>query len=51
LVELCLSEARHRDIRIISLHASNEGRPLYESLGFHAANEMHFIASRDLPNS
>ena len=45
LVELCLAEARRRNIRIVSLHASDEGRPLYESHGFRAANEMQFVDS------
>jgi len=40
LVELSLAEARRRNIRVISLHASNEGRPLYEKLGFRTTNEM-----------
>jgi ribosomal protein S18 acetylase RimI-like enzyme len=43
LVELCLAEARRRDIAVVTLHASAEGRPLYEALGFSAANEMQFI--------
>jgi ribosomal protein S18 acetylase RimI-like enzyme len=40
LVALCMAEARRRRIRVVSLHASREGRPLYESLGFRATNEM-----------
>ncbi|HEY3625238.1 MAG TPA: GNAT family N-acetyltransferase, partial [Terracidiphilus sp.] len=40
LLELCLAEARRRDIRVVSLHASDEGRALYRSLGFHPSNEM-----------
>lgn len=40
LVDLCLAEARRRSIRVVSLHASNEGRPLYEALGFRGTNEM-----------
>ena len=43
LVRLCLAEARRRRICIVSLHASDQGRPVYESLGFRAANEMLFI--------
>jgi ribosomal protein S18 acetylase RimI-like enzyme len=42
LVELCLAEARRRNISVITLHASAEGRPLYESLGFQSSNEMQF---------
>ncbi len=40
LVELCLAEALRRSIRVVSLHASREGAPLYERLGFKATNEM-----------
>jgi ribosomal protein S18 acetylase RimI-like enzyme len=40
LVELCVAEARCRNIRVISLHASPEGVPLYEQLGFKTTNEM-----------
>lgn len=43
LVRLCMAEAHRRGIRIISLHASDQGRPVYESLGFRSANEMLFI--------
>jgi GNAT superfamily N-acetyltransferase len=43
LLRLCLAEAHRRGIRIVSLHASDQGRPIYESLGFRAANEMLFI--------
>jgi ribosomal protein S18 acetylase RimI-like enzyme len=40
LLRLCLAEARRRNLRVVSLHASSEGRPLYESLGFRGTNEM-----------
>ncbi len=40
LVEACMAEARRRGIRVVSLHASDAGRPLYETLGFRATNEM-----------
>ncbi len=43
LIRLCLAETHRRGIRIVSLHASDQGRPIYESLGFRAANEMLFI--------
>lgn len=43
LVELSIAEARRRNIRIVSLHASDEGRPLYETLGFSAMNEMQLV--------
>jgi GNAT superfamily N-acetyltransferase len=35
-----LGYARERRLRIVTLHASDEGRPLYEKLGFAATNEM-----------
>ena len=40
LVEHVLSWSRARGFRRISLHASDEGRPLYEQLGFEPTNEM-----------
>jgi len=40
LLETCVAEARRRSIRVVSLHASAEGRPLYEHLGFRPTNEM-----------
>jgi ribosomal protein S18 acetylase RimI-like enzyme len=40
LVGLCLAEADRRSIRVVTLHASDAGRPIYEGLGFHASNEM-----------
>lgn len=40
LVECCLAEARSRNIPVVTLHASREGRSLYEALGFRATNEM-----------
>ena len=46
LVGLCLAEARRRNIRVVSLHASTEGRPLYDSMGFHGSNEMLSMPSR-----
>jgi GNAT superfamily N-acetyltransferase len=40
LVQITLDLCRERGIAIATLHASDEGRPLYESLGFKATNEM-----------
>ena len=40
LVEHVLTWARARSLQRISLHASDEGRPLYEQLGFVPTNEM-----------
>lgn len=40
LVEQCMAEARSRGIRVVTLHTSDAGRPVYESFGFHRTNEM-----------
>lgn len=42
LVEVCMNEARRRSIRIVTLHASEAGRPVYEQLGFRPTNEMMY---------
>jgi GNAT superfamily N-acetyltransferase len=43
LVETSMREARRLGIRMVSLHASQAGRRLYEQLGFEANNEMLYI--------
>jgi GNAT superfamily N-acetyltransferase len=43
LIECCLGEARRRGIRVVTLHSSDAGRPVYEKLGFHATSEMMFV--------
>ena len=40
LIEQCLEEARRRGIRVVTLHSSDAGRPVYEGFGFHATSEM-----------
>jgi len=40
LMEHVLAYAKERRLRVVSLHASDEGRPLYEKLGFLPTNEM-----------
>lgn len=40
LMEVILEWCRARQINRVSLHASDDGRPLYESLGFAQTNEM-----------
>ncbi|ULH14571.1 GNAT family N-acetyltransferase [Deinococcus sp. KNUC1210] len=43
LTETAIAETRQRGIRILSLHASEFGRPLYEKLGFTSTNEMRLM--------
>ncbi len=43
LIELALAEARRRKIKVVSLHSTEEGRPLYKSSGFRPTNEMFFV--------
>lgn len=40
LMDAILDWCRERSISRVSLHASDEGRPLYEGLGFTPTNEM-----------
>lgn len=40
LLELCMADARRRRIRVITLHSSDAGRPVYEGFGFRATSEM-----------
>ena len=44
LVEVIMAHCAAEGIRVIGLHASLEGRSLYEALGFAPTNEMRFIA-------
>ena len=41
LTEAAMQWCRSEGIDYVILHASDEGRPLYESLGFRGTNEMH----------
>jgi ribosomal protein S18 acetylase RimI-like enzyme len=43
LMNECMDEARRRGIRVVALHASAKGQPVYEKLGFTASNEMLYI--------
>ena len=43
LVDLCLAEAHRRRIRVVALHSSDAGRPLYETVGFRATSEMLYV--------
>ena len=40
LMETMLEWCRAEGMRFLYLHASDDGRPLYESLGFTPTNEM-----------
>ena len=40
LLRLTVAEAGRRGIRVVSLHASKFGKPIYERNGFSASNEM-----------
>jgi GNAT superfamily N-acetyltransferase len=40
LVQIGLDACRERGITIVTMHASDEGRPLYESMAFKQTNEM-----------
>jgi GNAT superfamily N-acetyltransferase len=40
LTQVVLDWCRERGIRAVILHASKEGRPMYESMGFKPTNEM-----------
>ncbi len=43
LMAAALDWCRTQGIRAVILHASEEGRPLYEALGFRPTNEMRLI--------
>jgi GNAT superfamily N-acetyltransferase len=43
LTEGAVAETRRRGIKIMTLHASEFGRPIYERLGFASTNEMRLI--------
>lgn len=43
LMETVMAEARQRKIRVLALHASDEGKQVYEKVGFRASREMMFV--------
>ena len=47
LVDQCLTEAHRRHIRVVALHTSDAGRPLYETIGFRASSEMLYVETVD----
>lgn len=48
LLEMAMNDARQRGIRVMSLHASEFGRPLYERNGFKSTNEMILWSEEDV---
>lgn len=46
LMNTILDWCRANDVETVILHASAEGRALYESLGFKATNEMRLVTQR-----
>jgi GNAT superfamily N-acetyltransferase len=45
LIEATLAGARSQGVSHVLLHASAEGRPLYEQLGFVPTNEMRYTGA------
>lgn len=43
LIEMALAEGRRRGIRVVALHSTAEGRPLYLANGFRPTNEMFYV--------
>lgn len=43
LMETALDWCRSNHLSVVILHASDDGRSLYDSLGFHASNEMRIL--------
>jgi len=43
LLKTAVEDARRRGIKVISLHASKFGKPLYERNGFKATNELFLV--------
>jgi GNAT superfamily N-acetyltransferase len=43
LMKVALAEAERRGIAFMTLHASSQGRPLYEKLGWKPTSEMSFV--------
>lgn len=47
LMETALAWCRANGVSTVILHSSDEGRSLYESMGFHSTNEMRIMLSSD----
>jgi ribosomal protein S18 acetylase RimI-like enzyme len=49
LTERALASGRELGLRLVILHASDAGRPVYAALGFAPTNEMSLVLLADLP--
>jgi GNAT superfamily N-acetyltransferase len=47
LMDVVLAYSTERKLRVVTLHASSKGRPLYEALGFRGTNEMRIVLEYD----
>ena len=45
LIDQALAEARKQKIRVVALHSTDAGKPLYESNGFRRTDEMFYVES------
>ncbi len=43
MIDQALAEARKQKIRVVALHSTDAGKPLYESNGFRRTNEMFYV--------
>lgn len=43
LIDKALAAARKQKIRVVALHSTDAGKPLYESNGFRETNEMFYV--------
>ncbi len=49
LVQACMAWCQAQGITIVSLHASDQGRPVYERLGFRPTNELRLEITKPAP--
>jgi len=38
-----MAEAQRRRMKVVALHTSDAGRPIYESFGFRSTSEMFYV--------
>jgi GNAT superfamily N-acetyltransferase len=50
LMEALMQWARDERLDSLILHASTDGRPLYEQLGFEPTNEMRYVSPLSPPH-